>query len=275
MIRYPITAGLFFISINAMGGELSLSYMRSAVGGICPADLSKVTIIDANDRCDPHLSISKACDAKYSAPGSEWHQCYEQISECRRQVDQENQTVYDYNDWIAKCTAARANRNNSVQSPRASAKGGTNSTADDFAARLEEAKIRNKQMEEVNGKQQQAFSQELERRRQDNYLRYVRDIEEARREEARLREQYRIERDQMRQAQLMRQLEQQQEARATAEAVLGSFLQGFISTYRVHYQALPTLTKSHRLPLDHRRHILLHQRKLRSNRNRLTHSHLA
>jgi hypothetical protein len=243
MIRYIFAALFVFISTDVTRAEVSLSEMKNAIGGVCPADLRRVSLIDANDKCDPHLSVSKACDSKFQAPSSQWQQCYDDIQECRRQVDQENQTVYDYNDWIAKCTSAAAKRESSNPSPKVTTNG--NATSDDFASRLEAAKKRNKQMEETNGKQQQEFSAELAQKLQDNYQSFVQKLEQARREEAGLREQYRIERDQMRHVQLMRQLEQQEEARSIAESVLSSFLQGFASGYS---SSLPSSGSSYRAP---------------------------
>jgi hypothetical protein len=120
-----------------------------------------------------------------------------------------------------------------------------NAPSDDFASRLEQAKKRNKQMDDVNGKQQQAFTEELDRKREDNYRNFIQRVEEARREEARLREQYRIERDQMRRVQLMRQLEEQEETRSIAENVLTSFLQGFASAYS---NSVPSSSSSYRTP---------------------------
>ncbi|WP_027552251.1 hypothetical protein [Bradyrhizobium sp. Cp5.3] len=224
MLKCAMSAAIIlFLASHANADMISLSDMKNQIGRACPASLTRVSIIDANARCNPNMSVTKACDAKYEAPGKAWHACYEQVEECRRQVDEENQTVYDYNDWIAKCAAADQRQKDAAKPLQPGAAKDTGSGGDDFAARLDKAKARNQQMEATNGKQQEDFLKSLEQKRND--------LIAAHQEEARIRAQLQQEREERRQAQLMRQLEAQQEQRAIAEAALGSFLQGFISAY--------------------------------------------
>lgn len=237
MLNYAISVSVFLLVAGSAAAEdsVSLSDLKNQIGRTCPSDLRRTSLIDANARCNPHDSVTKACDANYKAPGKQWQACYDQVSECRRQVDEQNQTVYDYNDWVAKCSASDQRQKEAAKPLRPGAAKDTGPDGDDFAARLKKAKTRNEQMEATSGKQQEQFSKSLEQKRAD--------LIAAREEEARIRDEFRMEREAIRQGQLRRQLEQQQEQRAIAENVLGSFLQGFVSTYQ---SSLPTPPSSGR-----------------------------
>jgi hypothetical protein len=243
MLRWSISGSALFLCLAVAQAEeaTSLSDLRNKIGGACPADLRRVTLIDANAKCNPQQSVTKSCDAKYQAPTKAWQACYEEVNECRRQVDEQNQTIYDYNDWIAKCAAADASRRAGAKSfAPGFAKVNSPYAGVDFAARLKKGQERNDQMEAVNGKQQQEFTAALERKRSD--------LEAARREEARIRQQLQIEREIERRAQLMRQLEQQEEQRAMMENIVGSFLQGFVQGFSGAVSSSPSTNPNYARP---------------------------
>jgi septal ring factor EnvC (AmiA/AmiB activator) len=87
-------------------------------------------------------------------------------------------------------------------------------------------------MEQSNGKKQQELMLRIDEERKEKSRKYAQELEAARVEEARLRNQYDSERDMARRAQVQRQLEQQRENRAAAEAAMEGFFQGLATAYQ-------------------------------------------
>ncbi|TIP22827.1 MAG: hypothetical protein E5X67_35770 [Mesorhizobium sp.] len=88
--------------------------------------------------------MTDACDRNYKAPSKQWSACYDEVAECRRRVNADNEKIYEYNSFISKCRSAEAARKKSsspalVARPNPSVGGGI-----DWKARADAARARAK-----------------------------------------------------------------------------------------------------------------------------------
>lgn len=107
----------FFFAVAQSAFAQSPDDLASAArSGICPANLSTYSRIDGNDECNPGGREIRACDSNHKAASRSWQACYQEVSDCRKKIDAENDKIREYNSLIYKCRTAAA-RNGSASLP--------------------------------------------------------------------------------------------------------------------------------------------------------------
>lgn len=151
------------------------------LGAITPAraqDISSIKSMLAAKQCPPseYSRISyddrgcgwpaqKACDQRYRAPSQAWQDCYHQLGECRKQIDADNQVVYEANRVFRLCNQHQSDTDQSSTGSRpktghssSNSPSQNDSGSSDLASRLASQRAKNATADEVRRQQDQQFS---------------------------------------------------------------------------------------------------------------------
>ena len=95
---------LILFALSADGNcQSAQDLAKVAQSGICPAQLATYELINANDNCNPGGQKIKACDSRFKPGTRSWSECYDDVLICRKQVDESNSKIIQYNSLIYKC----------------------------------------------------------------------------------------------------------------------------------------------------------------------------
>lgn len=154
---------LFLLSATAPIRAQDISSIKSALAAkICPAsEYSRITYDDRN--CG--WSAQKACDERYRAPSAAWQDCYGKINECRKQIDADNQVIYEANRVFRLCNQhpSDTDQSSTLGRPRSGYSSSdspshNDSESSDLARRLAAQREKNTTTDDVRRQQDQQFN---------------------------------------------------------------------------------------------------------------------
>jgi hypothetical protein len=194
-----LVLGFFFIfqaMLPVAAQEIDIEAVKNALAaGHCPA--GELSLVSANERCDPDGATHKTCDRKSPAASPEWQRCYADIEACRKRTDDDNAVIRHSNEVYRQCMK---NAEKAVPPPKASAPPPKASAVkpsgdEDISKRLEAAKARGASAAQEARKQNEEFEvqgQDINKREEEQHrLQSKEEIEK----EAAARDLERTERD--------------------------------------------------------------------------------
>lgn len=98
-----IAWSLLLVLSFAANSQTPQDLSKIAENRSCPAQLTTYELVNANDTCNPENREVRSCDSRFEQGTRQWSECYEDILICRRQVDDSNTKIIQYNSLIYKC----------------------------------------------------------------------------------------------------------------------------------------------------------------------------
>lgn len=154
---------ILFLGVTTPAHTQDISSIKSMLAAKqCPAsEYSRITYDDRN--CG--WSAQKACDQRYRAPSQAWLDCYHQMGECRKQIDADNQVIYEANRVFRLCNQHQSeiDQSSTDSRPRTGySSPGSPSQNDygssDLASRLAAQRQKNATADDIRRQQDQQFS---------------------------------------------------------------------------------------------------------------------
>ena len=197
IIQFIGCALIFFLGANALARAQDISSIKSMLAAKqCPAsEYSRITYDDRG--CG--YSMQKACDQGYRAPSQAWQDCYSKMGDCRKQIDADNQVIYEANRVFRLCNQHKSDvdQSSTGSQPRtgyssSSSPSQNDSGSSDLASRLAAQRAKNATADDVRRQQDQKFSDTV-RSTQQQYQQFKAQEEaeqEARQQAARQSRRY-------------------------------------------------------------------------------------
>jgi hypothetical protein len=181
VLAMRLLLGVFFIfqfvlPLSAQDIEAVKNVLKA---GHCPA--AELSLISENERCDRDGAMTKACDQAYPLASTKWQECYNDVSECRKKVDDDNKVISESNSVYRQCMKNADKGAPTPPPPKAST--AKPNGDDDLSKRLEAAKARGGSAAQDARKQDEEFEVQ------------VRDINKRAEEQRRLQSREEVERE--------------------------------------------------------------------------------